>query len=81
MVDKSCSLDNVETKSAISQVQGQLGLCLKVSTAGNRHHDQGKSDKSKHLTGAGLQFQRFCHLSSQQHAGRHGARGAESSTP
>ena len=50
----------------------------------NRHHNQGKSYTKQHLTGAGLQVQRFSPLSSQagawQHPGRHGEGGAESST-
>jgi hypothetical protein len=43
-----------------------------------RHQDHGNFNKRKHLTGAGLQFQRFSPLSSwwgaQWHAGRHDAR-------
>jgi hypothetical protein len=34
-------------------------------TAVNRHYDQGKSYKKQHLTGVGLQFQRFSSLSSR----------------
>lgn len=50
-----------------------------------RHHDPCNSYKEKHLTGAGLQFQRLSHLSScweaWQPAGRRGAgKEAESST-
>ena len=49
-----------------------------------RHHGQGNFYKGKHLIGTGLQFQRYSQLSSWQEArqcvGRHGARGAESST-
>ena len=53
------------------------GVCLRVSTAMKRHHDQDNSYKENHL-GAGLYFQRpetwWC-------AGRRSARGgAESST-
>ena len=47
-------------------------------------HVQGNSYNRKHLIGADLQFQRFSPLSSWwevwQHAGRHGAGGAESFT-
>jgi hypothetical protein len=49
----------------------------------NRYHDQGKSYKGQHLTGAGLQVQRFSPVSSRltwQHPGRHGRGRAESST-
>ena len=50
----------------------------------NRHHDQGNFYKGQHLIKAGLQLQRFSPLSlwqeAWQHAGRHGAGGAESST-
>jgi hypothetical protein len=49
-----------------------------------RHHNPGNSYKRKYLMMAGLQFYRFIPLSwgqeACQHAGRHGARGAESST-
>ena len=48
-----------------------------------RHHDQGNSYKGQHLTGAGLQFQRFSLLLSWweawQYEGRHGFGGAKSS--
>ena len=58
-------------------------VLVRVSIVVKRHHDQGNSYKGKHLVGAGLQFQRFRPLSSWweawQHAGRHGARGAEGS--
>ena len=41
-----------------------------------RHHDYHNSDRGKHLTGSGLQFQRFHPLSSWleawRHEGRHG---------
>ena len=55
------------------------------SVAVKRHHNQGNSYKrQQHLTGAGLQVQRFSPLSSRQeawqHLGRHGTGGAESST-
>jgi len=36
----------------------------------NRHHDQSKSYKG-HLTGAGLQVQRFSLVSRQKHGGIH----------
>ena len=46
------------------------------------HHEQGTSYKGKRLTGADLPLQMFGPLSSWQeawqHAGRHGAGGAES---
>ena len=50
-----------------------------------RYHDHSNFYKGKHLTGTGLQFQRFSSLSSWQeawqHIGRHGAREtAESPT-
>ena len=55
-----------------------------VSIAVKRYRDQGNSYKGKHLIGSGLQFQRFCSLSSWweiwQHAGRHDAGGAKSFT-
>jgi hypothetical protein len=35
----------------------------------NRHYDQGKSYKGQHLSGAGLQIQRFSPLSSKVGAG------------
>jgi hypothetical protein len=38
-------------------------------TAMNRHHDQGNCYKGQHLTGAGLQVQRFSPLSSRQEHG------------
>jgi hypothetical protein len=42
-----------------------------------RHHEYDNSYKRKHLIGAGLQFERFCPLSTWwevwQHADRHGA--------
>ena len=42
-----------------------INLCLSLGfIAVKRHHDQGNSYKGKHLTGAGLQFQRFSPLSS-----------------
>jgi hypothetical protein len=49
------------------------------------HHNQGTFSKGGHLTGTGLQFQRFSPLSSWQeawqHSGRHGViEGAKSST-
>jgi hypothetical protein len=47
-----------------------------------RHHNNSISYKGQHLTGAGLQFQKFSPLSQQetwQHKDRHDA-GAESST-
>jgi hypothetical protein len=57
---------------------------VRVSIAVKRHHEQGNSYKQQHLIGAGLQVQRFSPLSSWkeawQHAGRHGAEGAKSST-
>ena len=34
-------------------------VLVRVSIAANKHHDQGKSYKGKHLIGAGLQIQRF----------------------
>jgi hypothetical protein len=35
-------------------------MCLsQCSIAGKRHHDHGNSYKGKHLSGAGLQLQRF----------------------
>jgi hypothetical protein len=60
-------------------------MCLRVSIAVKKHHDQGNSYKCKTLIGAGLQFQRFSPLSSWpeawQCAGRLGAgEGTESST-
>jgi hypothetical protein len=59
------------------------GGCLSVSLLWKRNHDQGNSYKSKHLTGAGLQFQRLSPLSSWwetwYHAGRLGPGGATSS--
>ena len=41
----------------------------------NRHHDQGNSYKGQHLTGAGLQFQRFSPLKLWQetHGREHGS--------
>jgi hypothetical protein len=57
---------------------------VRVSIAVKRHHDQGNPYRGKHLIGAGLQFQGFSPLSSWwdtwQHAGRHGAGRAVSST-
>ena len=54
------------------------------SIAVRRHHDHGNSYKEKHLTGTGLQFQRFSPLSSWQEAwqysDRHAGEVAESST-
>jgi hypothetical protein len=41
-----------------------LGVCLRISTAIKRRHDQGNSQKEQYLIGAGLQFQRFSPLSS-----------------
>jgi hypothetical protein len=50
---------------------------LSVSFAVKRHHDQGNSYKGQCLTGAGLHFQGFSPLSSQQEAwhsaGKHSA--------
>lgn len=49
-----------------------------------REHDQGNSDKGKHLIWADLQFERFSPSPSwpeaSQYAGRYGARRDESST-
>jgi hypothetical protein len=60
------------------------GVLVRVVIAVKRYHDQGNSYKGQHLIGAGLQFQRFCPLSSWQeawqHAGRHGAGRTKSST-
>jgi hypothetical protein len=63
----------------------RVGVLVRVSIAVIRHHNHGNSYKGKHLTGVGLQFQRFSSLLSWweawQHAGRHGAgEKAESST-
>jgi hypothetical protein len=59
-------------------------VLVRVSIAVKRHHDQSNSYEEQHLPGAGLQVQSFSPLSSlqgsQQHPGRHGAGGAESST-
>ena len=44
-------------------------VLVRVFTAVNRHHDQDKSYKGQHLTGAGLQVLRFCPLSSGQKHG------------
>jgi hypothetical protein len=60
-----------------------MPLLVKFSIAVKRNHDQDNSYK-EHLIGSSLQFQRLSPLSSRQeawqHPGRHGARGAESST-
>ena len=61
-------------------MEGALGFLLL-----GRRHDYGSFYKGKHLIGAGLEFQRYSPLSSQQetcsmYVGRHGAReGAEGS--
>jgi hypothetical protein len=48
-------------------IDNLLQVCL---TSVNRYHDQGTSYKDKHLTGAGLQVQRFSPLSSTlEHGG------------
>jgi hypothetical protein len=48
----------------------QKKWCLSQGfTAVNRHHDQGKSYKTQHLIGAGLQVQRFSPLSSRWEPG------------
>jgi hypothetical protein len=68
---------------ACATTPSYLRGCLRVSIAVKRHHNQGNSYKGKHLTGAGLQVLRFSPLSwreAWQHPGRHGTRGAESST-
>lgn len=41
-------------------------LLYGVSVGVKRYHDRSNSYKGKHLTGAGLQFQRFSPLSSRQ---------------
>jgi hypothetical protein len=45
-----------------TRVMGCLSLGF---TAVNRHHDQGNAYKGQHLTGSGLQVQRFSLLSSR----------------
>jgi hypothetical protein len=59
----------------------QIRHYLRVSIAEKRYHEQGNSYKGEHLTGAGLQVQRFGPLSSCQEAwqlaGRHGVGRAE----
>jgi hypothetical protein len=57
---------------------------VRVSIAVKRYHDQDNAYKGQHLIEAGLQVQSVNLLSSwqkaQQHPGRHGGEGAESST-
>jgi hypothetical protein len=38
-----------------------VGLCLRVSIAGKRYHDQGNSYNCKHLVGANLSFRGSVH--------------------
>jgi len=49
-------------------------VCLRVSIAVSRHHAQGNAYKGQHLTGAGLQVQRFSPLSSWLEAWQHPGR-------
>lgn len=42
----------------------KLRSCLGVSIAMRRHHDRGNSCQGRHLTGAGLRFQKLSPLSS-----------------
>jgi hypothetical protein len=74
-----------EKQKAEHKFDARLSDMVRVSMVVKKHHDHRSSYKSKHLIGAGLQFQRFSSLSSWweawQSAGRHSAReGAESST-
>ena len=59
-------------------------ILVRVSNAVKRHHDQGNSSNGYHFIVIGLQGLRFTPLSlwweARQHAGRHDAEGAESST-
>jgi hypothetical protein len=67
----------LKSKLHVRSLKINLGVCLRVSIALKRHHDQSNSYKGQYLIGAGLQVQWFSPLSSWLEAwqcpGRHGA--------
>ena len=81
LLTSTSSVSSETFRPVIYQVLFMKPVFLRVSTAVNRHHDQGHSCKGQHFIGAGLQVQRsvIIKVGTWQHPGRHGAGGAESS--